>query len=262
MCDFCKIINKKLSAHVVYENNNLISFIDSDPIHEGHVLIVPKEHVDSIDKLSEKVLTDIMNVAKDIVSALRDIYGMEGYSITQNGGKFCDYGHAHFHVFPRYENDGFGWTYPEGGGEYSARVAKQIREKVMNMTFHNIEDVNDEDIKIAVIVAKHNGKIVLCKHKERDTWETPGGHREAGETIIQAAERELYEETGAKKFTLKPLCVYHITKYALLCYAEIEEFGELPETEIECIRLFDELPENMTYPTTHPDLYVKAMELI
>lgn len=133
MCDFCKIINKQLSAHIVYENNNLISFLDIDPIHEGHVLIVPKEHVDSIEKLSEKVLIDIMNVAKDIVKALKDIYGIEGYSIMQNGGKFCDYGHAHFHVFPRYENDGFGWTYPKGGAEYSARVAKQIREKVMEL---------------------------------------------------------------------------------------------------------------------------------
>jgi len=130
MCDFCKIINKQLSAHIVYEDNQLISFLDIDPIHEGHVLVVPKPHVDSIEKLSDETLTDIMSVARKIVVALKDIYGNEGYSIMQNGGKFCDYGHAHFHVFPRYDKDGFGWTYPEGEAEYSERVAGKLREKL------------------------------------------------------------------------------------------------------------------------------------
>lgn len=138
----------------------------------------------------------------------------------------------------------------------------ELLKKMMNITYYNVDEINEEEIKIAVIVAKHNGKIVLCKHKKRNTWELPGGHREAGETIIEAAKRELYEETGAEKFTLKPLCVYHITKYAMLCYAEIEEFGSLPESEMECVGFFEELPDNMTYPMTHPDLYVKGMELV
>lgn len=130
MCDFCKIINKQLPAHVVYEDEQLISFLDIDPIHEGHVLIVPKRHIDSIEKLSDDEIIDIMGVARKIVVALKDIYGNEGYSIMQNGGKFCDYGHAHFHVFPRYDNDGFGWTYPEGESEYSERVAEKLRDKL------------------------------------------------------------------------------------------------------------------------------------
>lgn len=130
MCDFCKIINKQLPAYVVYEDEQVISFLDIDPIHEGHVLIVPKQHVDSIEKLSDDEIIDIMGVARKIVVALKDIYGNDGYSIMQNGGKFCDYGHAHFHVFPRYDNDGFGWTYPEGESEYSERVAEKIRDRL------------------------------------------------------------------------------------------------------------------------------------
>ena len=110
MCIFCEIIKRKSPAHIVYENDELISFLDIEPINEGHVLIVPKQHVDTIEELSDETLTDIMGVAKKIVTALKDIYGNEGYSIMQNGGKFCDFGHAHFHVFPRYDNDGFGWT--------------------------------------------------------------------------------------------------------------------------------------------------------
>lgn len=130
MCDFCKIINKQLPAYVVYEDEQLISFLDIDPIHDGHILIVPKKHVDSIEKLSDEELIDIMGVARKLVVAFKDIYGNDGYSIIQNGGKFCDYGHAHFHVFPRYDNDGFGWTHPKGKSEYSERVAKSLRDNL------------------------------------------------------------------------------------------------------------------------------------
>lgn len=132
----------------------------------------------------------------------------------------------------------------------------------MSVRFYNVQDVKDEDLKVAVIVCTHNGKLVMCKHKERDTWECPGGHREEGETILEAAKRELHEETGAKEFTIKPVCVYKITRYAMLYYAEVTEFGELPESEIECIEFFDALPENLTYPSIHPDLHAKAMDFI
>lgn len=132
MCVFCEIINKQSPAHIIYENSKIISFLDIEPIHEGHVLIVPKQHVDSIDKLQDDTITDIMNLVKKIIVALQEIYGNEGYSLMQNGGKFCDFGHAHFHVFPRYDNDGFGWTYPEEESEYSEKVAERIFNIINN----------------------------------------------------------------------------------------------------------------------------------
>lgn len=72
------------------------------------------------------------------------------------------------------------------------------------------ETVEDEKLKFAVILARTKGKWVFCKHKERDTWEVPGGHREPGEDILQTAKRELYEETGAVDFELRPVCVYSV----------------------------------------------------
>ena len=59
------------------------------------------------------------------------------------------------------------------------------------------DSVDDSLLKFAVIVSQSNGKWVFCKHKERDTYEVPGGHREAGESILETAKRELQEETGA-----------------------------------------------------------------
>ena len=131
-CIFCKMIAKEASAHIVYESDTVIGLLDIEPIHEGHVLIVPKIHTDSVDNLPENVLLDIMKAAQRIVGVLKETYNSDGYSIMQNGGKFCDFGHVHFHVFPRYDKDGFGWIYPNGKSECSAEVAEKIRGKLDN----------------------------------------------------------------------------------------------------------------------------------
>lgn len=73
------------------------------------------------------------------------------------------------------------------------------------------DSVDDALLKFAVIISQSNGKWVLCKHKERDTLEAPGGHREAGEAILETAKRELMEETGAVKFDIEPIGVYSVT---------------------------------------------------
>ena len=69
------------------------------------------------------------------------------------------------------------------------------------------DSVADGLLKFAVIVSRYDGKWVFCKHKERDTYEAPGGHREEGEAILDTAKRELQEETGAVKFSIEPVCV-------------------------------------------------------
>ncbi len=79
----------------------------------------------------------------------------------------------------------------------------------MRVQFYNT--VDDSLLKFAVIISKFNGKWVYCKHKERNTYEIPGGHREQGESILETAKRELYEETGAVKYKIEPICVYSVT---------------------------------------------------
>lgn len=126
------------------------------------------------------------------------------------------------------------------------------------------EDVKDELLRFAVVIAKHDGKWVFCKHKERETLEFPGGHRETGELILETAKRELMEETGAVKFEIRPICVYSVTdktrvnetgeeSFGGLFYAEIASFGEI-HSEMEKIVLCDALPENQTYPEIQPAL--------
>ena len=106
------------------------------------------------------------------------------------------------------------------------------------------DTVDDSLLKFAVIISQSNGKWVFCKHKERDTYEAPGGHREVGEDILETAKRELQEETGAIQFNIKPICVYSVTgknsvnetgeeTFGLLCFAEIREFSGQLDSEME-----------------------------
>lgn len=86
---------------------------------------------------------------------------------------------------------------------------KQLRLDYVEVKFY--DTVDDALLKFAVIIARADGKWVLCKHRERNTYEIPGGHREPGEAIDDTAVRELQEETGAREFTIKPVCAYSVT---------------------------------------------------
>lgn len=107
-----------------------MAFLDMEPINEGHILLVPKQHYLDVDEIPDELLAHLMIVSKKIVAALKEIYHPDGYSIMQNGGEFNDVGHYHMHIFPRYTGDGFGWTYGSEEKAVNAEIAERIRKQL------------------------------------------------------------------------------------------------------------------------------------
>ena len=132
---------------------------------------------------------------------------------------------------------------------------------MIEVVYPKTGEVDDALLQFAVIAARYRERWVLCRHKERDTWEIPGGHREIGESITQAAMRELKEETGAVDAALQQISIYGVKRgeevsYGALFFAEITELGELnDEVEIGEVQLFDRLPDALTYPEIQGALY-------
>lgn len=126
------------------------------------------------------------------------------------------------------------------------------------VSFCAVSEVNARDFKYVVIAARYNAQWIFCRHRQRSTWEMPGGHIEAGEDSLTAAKRELFEETGAEKFDIRPVCAYKVDDYGVLYYAEIQTLGALPKYEIGEIILNDSLPSPLTYPDIHTSLYMRV----
>ena len=118
------------------------------------------------------------------------------------------------------------------------------------------------DYKYVVVLSIYGGKILLSRHRKRLTWETQGGHIEAGETPADAARRELFEESGALEFELEPVCDYWAmdetdgtSAGGMVFRAEVRKLGSIPQSEMAEVRTFEKLPENLTYPDITPVLF-------
>ena len=132
---------------------------------------------------------------------------------------------------------------------------------------NDFDAVPDAYFKYAILVARYQGQFVFVRHRERQTYELPAGHREPGETILEAAHRELREETGAVEYDLQPAFVFRIPAYdasgqrcddvaSLVYRVEITSLGPLdPAFEIAEILLSHDLPEQLTYPVLQPALF-------
>lgn len=137
---------------------------------------------------------------------------------------------------------------------------------MLKVDFYNRKPSEIEPIYV-VIVAKYKGKWLFVRHKERNTYEVPGGHIESGEDYVTAAKRELYEETGAIDFTLDLVSVYtvnnnNIINGGYLFFADVKNLSNLPDYEIAEFALFEHLPENLTYPQIQPHLFAYVQRWI
>ncbi len=132
----------------------------------------------------------------------------------------------------------------------------------MEIKFYNLD--SDKDLKYSVIISKDSNGFVFVKHRDRNTWEIPGGHIEQNETSIEAAKRELKEEAGASVFSIKEVCDYSLTRddsinFGRLFYAEIKDYSESLEHEIVEVGSFQVIPKELTYPQIQPYLFEEVL---
>ena len=139
---------------------------------------------------------------------------------------------------------------------------------MLKVNFYDLGSIKEDNISFVVVHAKYKDKWIVVRHKDRITWETPGGHKEEFEKLDEAASRELYEEAGAKCFELTPVCIYSVKRdgekesYGQLYYGMIKVLDNLPQSEIKEINLVEELPNNLTYPSIQPSLYDRILEFL
>ncbi len=106
-CIFCKIVEGKIPSTKVYEDGDVISFLDIMPANKGHCLLVPKKHSQTLIEMEEDEIVRTIKAAKKIARALSLSFGNGSFNLVMNNGKEAGQivNHAHIHIIPRFQKD-------------------------------------------------------------------------------------------------------------------------------------------------------------
>ena len=136
MCTFCSIVAGETDAHVVFDDESFLAFLDIRPLFPGHTLLVPKQHVVTLPDLPSALIGPFFTVARDLARAIPNAMEATGSFVAMNNVVSQSVPHLHVHVVPRRPKDGLrGFFWPrtryEGGDEEMAGVASKIRDELL-----------------------------------------------------------------------------------------------------------------------------------
>ena len=114
-CIFCEIVRGTSPVSLVYQDDTVVAFMDIQPITQGHMLVVPREHAVLMTDINETAAMRTFRVARKLAAVARHTLGASGINILVMDGEaaYQDVPHFHVHVIPRYPRDGFGLTFPQ-----------------------------------------------------------------------------------------------------------------------------------------------------
>ena len=112
-CFGCHLANGKEDVYVVFEDEYVCCILDRSPYNEGHVLILPKRHVQYFDEMDSNTANSVIKAAKVLTKVIKKLFNPDGITVCQNGGLFDELTHFHMHVVPRYKGQNFADFYME-----------------------------------------------------------------------------------------------------------------------------------------------------
>lgn len=129
-CLFCKIISGEIPSTRVYEDEQVLAFLDINPVNIGHTLVIPKQHFIHLYETPDEILGRMISTAKKIGIALKNALSADGINLEMNNDPVAGQVifHAHIHIVPRFSGDGF--THWKGARGYEPNEATQTAEKI------------------------------------------------------------------------------------------------------------------------------------
>jgi len=132
-CIFCKIVAGDIPSHKVYEDSDVLAFLDINPINPGHTLVIPKEHhkdlLDTPPELAAKLVTTVQKITPAILKAV----GADAFNLGVNVGAAAGQiiFHTHLHIMPRFTNDGHQlWHGKEVQQDEISKIAESIKKQI------------------------------------------------------------------------------------------------------------------------------------
>ena len=134
-CVFCKIANKEIPSHIVYEDEHLMAFLDLTQVTKGHTLLIPKKHIPDIFAYDDEDAQEIFKVLPRLARALDKAFpDMKGLNILNNNREaaYQSVFHTHIHLIPRYsrDDDDFKLHFPENVSEPDHEKMAQVKEQI------------------------------------------------------------------------------------------------------------------------------------
>ena len=142
MCIFCKIVEGKAPASVIYKDEACIAFMDLHQVNPGHVLIIPRDHIETIDQLNPDLTAKLFQVVVELTRAVQKAFNPDGITILNSNGKAAlqEVPHLHIHIMPRMHHDGLVRFYTKG-------VPSNTSRSELNEMAHKIMDYFGENDK-------------------------------------------------------------------------------------------------------------------
>jgi histidine triad (HIT) family protein len=123
-CPFCDLIHGAGEVSICYEDADVVAFMDIQPVNTGHLLVVPREHHESLEDIPHALATHLFEVAMQLAPVVKRVCGAAGMNILVNSGAAAgqDVFHYHVHVIPRRPGDGFDVPLPFAGSQMPDRT--------------------------------------------------------------------------------------------------------------------------------------------